>query len=366
MIQREWQRVDPKFLDDDEQRFWADDRRPPDPVRPARRLRPQVHRGPRRQGGARDVPRRLRRREPEPAAADDGARRPRRDAGRAGRLRRPRHARQPGAAVGEGPLRRRPHPAPRDRRGQGDRARPDPRAAGRGSSRARRARCRTAGRAQEFPEAKRLLGAVANSRGHRHEDNVAKLVQVARALPLAVGAALLASADGYTPRANALLDQAREELGADPGDRDRAGREPARPEGAGPQVTAARARSVVRPDGSGRTTAEAPNGGTDSRRAERRRRAPRTAPAPVDRDAPAAGPPPAETPRASGLARRATAPAACRRRSRRGRAGTASARRRATRRRQVAPRRSARRSCRRAARAPRRTRPSRDPRRRPR
>ena len=66
----------------------------------------------------------------------------------------------------------------------------------------------------EFPEAKRLLGAVANSRGHRHEENVAKLVQVARALPLAVGAALLASAEGYTPRANALLDQAREELGA--------------------------------------------------------------------------------------------------------------------------------------------------------
>ena len=59
----------------------------------------------------------------------------------------------------------------------------------------------------EFPEAKRLLGAVANSRGHRHEDNVAKLVQVATALPLAVGAALLASADGYTPRANALLDR---------------------------------------------------------------------------------------------------------------------------------------------------------------
>ncbi len=66
----------------------------------------------------------------------------------------------------------------------------------------------------EFPEAKRLLGAVANSRGHRHEDNVAKLVQVARALPVAVGAALLASADGYTPRANSLLDQAREDIGA--------------------------------------------------------------------------------------------------------------------------------------------------------
>jgi ribonuclease E len=66
---------------------------------------------------------------------------------------------------------------------------------------------------QEFPDAKRLLGAVANSRGHRHEENVARLVQVARALPLRVGAALLASAEGYTPRANGLLDRAREELG---------------------------------------------------------------------------------------------------------------------------------------------------------
>ena len=33
-------------------------------------------------------------------------------------------------------------------------------------------------------------------------------------MPLPVGAALLASADGYTPRANAALDQAREELGS--------------------------------------------------------------------------------------------------------------------------------------------------------
>jgi hypothetical protein len=65
----------------------------------------------------------------------------------------------------------------------------------------------------EFPEAKRLLGAVANSRGHRHEENVAKLVQVAKALPLEVGAALLASSEGYTPRANSALDRAREEIG---------------------------------------------------------------------------------------------------------------------------------------------------------
>jgi ribonuclease E len=65
----------------------------------------------------------------------------------------------------------------------------------------------------EFPEAKRLLGAVANSRGHRHEENVAKLIQVAKVLPLEVGAALLASSEGYTPRANNALDRAREELG---------------------------------------------------------------------------------------------------------------------------------------------------------
>ncbi len=65
----------------------------------------------------------------------------------------------------------------------------------------------------EFPEAKRLLGAVANSRGYRHEENVNRLVQVAQAMPLAVGAALLASADGYTPRANAALDKSREEIG---------------------------------------------------------------------------------------------------------------------------------------------------------
>jgi ribonuclease E len=65
----------------------------------------------------------------------------------------------------------------------------------------------------EFPEAKRLLGAVANSRGYRHEENVNRLVQVAKVMSLAVGAALLASADGYTPRANAALDKAREEIG---------------------------------------------------------------------------------------------------------------------------------------------------------
>jgi hypothetical protein len=66
---------------------------------------------------------------------------------------------------------------------------------------------------QEYPDAKRLLGALANSRGHRHEENAAKLVNSALEMPIAVAAALLASAEGYTPRANNLLEAARERLG---------------------------------------------------------------------------------------------------------------------------------------------------------
>ncbi|MDQ2910406.1 MAG: DEAD/DEAH box helicase family protein, partial [Actinomycetota bacterium] len=65
----------------------------------------------------------------------------------------------------------------------------------------------------EFPEAKRLLGALANSRGHRHEENAAKLVNATLEQPREVGAALLASSEGYTPRANQLIDAARERLG---------------------------------------------------------------------------------------------------------------------------------------------------------
>ena len=56
---------------------------------------------------------------------------------------------------------------------------------------------------QEYPDAKRLLGALANSRGHRHEENAAKLVNAALEMPREVGAALLASAEGYTPRVDA-------------------------------------------------------------------------------------------------------------------------------------------------------------------
>jgi hypothetical protein len=65
----------------------------------------------------------------------------------------------------------------------------------------------------EYPEGKRLLGALANSRGHRHEENAAKLVRTALEEPIQVGAALLASAEGYTPRATKLIEEARERLG---------------------------------------------------------------------------------------------------------------------------------------------------------
>src|SRR6187455_597648 len=66
----------------------------------------------------------------------------------------------------------------------------------------------------ELPDAKRLLGALTNSRGHRHEENAARLVNVALEQPLHVGAALLASAEAYTPTAQRLIDGARERLGS--------------------------------------------------------------------------------------------------------------------------------------------------------
>jgi hypothetical protein len=66
----------------------------------------------------------------------------------------------------------------------------------------------------EYPEAKRLLGALANSRGQRHEENAVKLAAAAKDLPIGTAAALLASADAYTPRANHHLEAAREALGS--------------------------------------------------------------------------------------------------------------------------------------------------------
>jgi superfamily II DNA or RNA helicase len=66
----------------------------------------------------------------------------------------------------------------------------------------------------DLPDAKRLLGALTNSRGHRHEENAARLVNVALEQPIHVAVALLASAEAYTPTAQQLIDKARERLGS--------------------------------------------------------------------------------------------------------------------------------------------------------
>jgi superfamily II DNA or RNA helicase len=65
----------------------------------------------------------------------------------------------------------------------------------------------------DLPEAKRLLGALTNSRGHRHEENAARLVNVALEQPTHVASALLASAEAYTPTAQRLIDGVRERIG---------------------------------------------------------------------------------------------------------------------------------------------------------
>ena len=132
---------------------------------------------------------------------------------------------------------------------------------------------------QEYPDAKRLLGALANSRGHRHEENAAKLVNAALEMPKEVGAALLASAEGYTPRATQLLEAARERLGDDPGGRRLDRREPAaaedRPARARASAAAARRRPGA-PEGQARGATQARRRGptpTATSRPPRRRSA---------------------------------------------------------------------------------------------
>ena len=134
--------------------------------------------------------------------------------------------------MGEGSRRGRPDPAPRDRRGEGERARPDPPAldveAREGDAEGRRTGARA-------PSSPRRSGCSARSRtragtGTRRTSH--KLVQVAKALPLDVGAALLASSEGYTPRANTRARPRPARSSADDGDRERPRRQPARAEGA--------------------------------------------------------------------------------------------------------------------------------------
>src|SRR6186997_3431206 len=113
----------------------------------------------------------------------------------------------------------------------------------------------------EFPEAKRLLGALANSRGHRHEENAAKLVNAALELPIGVGVALLASADGYTPRATKLIEGAREKIGTLPEVAYALAENLPPPQAPSPQ---AQGRPAAGPGGSGRTGGRERRGGPEA------------------------------------------------------------------------------------------------------
>jgi hypothetical protein len=212
VIQREWQRVDPRFLDDDEQRFWA--------TIAGRQIRFDQ----RAEFARKFAEGRADKVALETFLSVCAAENPNR------RLRMTALADRVATPIDRADfddlvtLVTQAPPWDKDRAagvrillravGDGKAAAPE-QILGRWTWRLARAVRKTLDRkaSQEFPEAKRLLGAVANSRGHRHEENVTQLVRIAAALPLSVGAALLASAEGYTPRANATLDSAREELG---------------------------------------------------------------------------------------------------------------------------------------------------------
>ncbi len=213
VIQREWQRVDPKFLDDDEQRFWA--------TIAGRQIRFDQ----RAEFARKFAEGRAGKGALETFLAVCAAENPNR------RLRMTALADRVATPVERADfddlvtLVTQAPPWEKDRAtgvrillravGEGKATAPD-QILGRWTWRLARAVRKTLDRkaSQEFSEAKRLLGAVANSRGHRHEENVGQLFRIAQALPLPVGVALLASAEGYTPRANGILDTAREELGA--------------------------------------------------------------------------------------------------------------------------------------------------------
>ncbi len=128
VIAREWQRVDPKFLDEDEQEFWGEIA--------GRQLRFDERAAFVEKLTARGASKRAMEKFLSTCAAQNPNRRLRLIAladrvsmrVEPRRLRRPRHARHAGAAVGEGPVGRRADPAARDRRREARRARPDPRA----------------------------------------------------------------------------------------------------------------------------------------------------------------------------------------------------------------------------------------------
>ena len=213
VIQREWQRVDPKFLDDDEQRFWA--------TIAGRQIRfdqraefaRKFAEGRAGKGAletflavcaAENPNRRLRMTALADRVGDDG---------RARRLRRPRHARHPGAAVGEGPSLRRPRAAARDRRGQGERAGADPRALDLAAGPRRAQDARPQGRARSSP---RRSGCSARSptRAATATRRTSPSSSASRRRCHSRSAPRCSPPPRATRRgANGVLDQAREDLG---------------------------------------------------------------------------------------------------------------------------------------------------------
>ena len=319
------------------------DRRAQHPLRGADRVRREADAGPRHEGGARAVPDHVRRREPEPPPAADGARRPCLDARRAGRLRRPRHARQLSAAVGEGPDGRDQDPAARDRRGQRGRAGADPRAldvaacAGRAESPGPQGEPGVPGGEAAARRARELTRPPARGERGEARQRRARAAEARRRGAARVGRGVHAARD------EAARSRARAAR-ADPGGRDGAVREPAAAEDpADAQAPTPAPEEEVR----GRSAATAGSrAAARHRTAARLRRTPR--------------PSRSSNRRLSRRPPRAVrAAAACRRRlPARARAGSASARRRSRRRSGGSPRPRSPPS---AARAPRRTPRSRGP-----
>ena len=232
VIQREWQRVDPKYLDDDEQRFWASIAGRQIRFEERTQFVEKLTAGRATKGAleqflttcaAENPNRRLR----MMALADRVSMRVERAdfddlvtlVTSAPTWDKDRLARHPRSCCARSARARPTRPT-----------RSSP--AGRGGSRGAARKVLDRKAAQEYPEAKRLLGALANSRGHRHEENAAKLVNSALELPKPVGAALLASAEAYTPRANEAARRRARAARADRRGRARARREPAAAEDA--------------------------------------------------------------------------------------------------------------------------------------
>ena len=363
VIQREWQRVDPKFLDDDEQRFWA--------TIAGRQIRFDQ----RADFARKFTEGRAGKGALETFLAVCAAENPNR------RLRMTALADRVSTPVERAdfddlvtlvsqapPWEKdrsagRPHPPPGDRRGKGERPRADPR------SLDVAARPRDAQGAGP-PGERRVPGGKAAAR--RRGQLARPPARGERGQARARGTGAAARRRSGAARVRRRLHAARERAarpgarGArlDPRDRERPGGQPAGAEGAGAEV-AAPAQEAAR---AGAAPAVGADGGRSARRGRRPRRPGRRRGSGGERgrEAPDAGCSRAEAVRASAGRRVPSLPPDGPSSCFRGRAGTATARPRGTHPSAGRPRPRPRRSCRPGARAPRRTRPSPGPRQPPR